>query len=104
MVHQEGRITLRVGNIRNYYLRLGSILEMFPPDAIGGSSKAEPGLAILVHFKPGSSAETDIDGGKLMFRNRSAVREFFESSAAVVGDVVVIEKLSERTFNIHLES
>jgi len=103
-MQDEGRITLQIGNIRNHYLRLSSILEMFPPDAIGGPNKAEMGVPIEVKFEPGSTTQTDIDGSKLMFRNRGAVREFFESSAAEVGHVVVVQKLSARKFNIYLES
>jgi hypothetical protein len=39
----------------------------------------------------------------MIFRNRGAVRDFLESSAASAGDVVIVERTADRVLEVRLE-
>jgi hypothetical protein len=53
-----------------------------------------------VQFVPVSTIKTDIAGDKMILRDRSATREFFDQAKVVAGDRVVIERLDRTTFRI----
>ncbi|MDF2797548.1 MAG: hypothetical protein K0R85_292 [Devosia sp.] len=107
-------VTLTDGNVRNGHFYLKSILEFFPPEAIGGSDKSQMSKVILtVDYRPGSKATTtDITGPNRLsnekrsshcfFRERAPTREFFRRSGAVGGDTVVIERISPMHFAVSL--
>ncbi len=97
------RVKLTGGNVRNFHFYLRDCLDVIPAGGIGGKNKGSPGEAFTVRFEPGTTVETDVDGDKLIFRNRKAVRAFFEASAASEGDVVVIEKSGDRSLTVWLE-
>jgi hypothetical protein len=92
-------VQLTGGNVRNYHINLRGTFGIFPEDALGGSSKDAQGCKLEVRF--GSErTQTDIDEGKAIFRERGAVRRFFEERAVKEGDYVLIERLSERTYRV----
>lgn len=97
------RITLTGGNVRNHHFYLRDAASLLPADSIGGKNADERALPITVRFTPGPTVETDVDGAKMIFRDRSAVRTFMESAAAVEGDVVVLELTGPRTVEVTLE-
>jgi hypothetical protein len=62
----------------------------FPCSVVGGSNsddKAENELT--VEFVPGSTVKTDIAGDKMILRNRSAVRDFFQRAGVEEGDRIL---------------
>jgi hypothetical protein len=97
------RITLTGGNIRRYHFYLRHCRSLIPPGAIGGKNKSDLGQPITVRFEPGQTIETDVAGDKMIFRNRGAVRDFLENSAAAEGDVVVVERTGDRVLEVRLE-
>lgn len=97
------RIPLTGGNIRNSHFYLRAVRHLLPRDAIGGSNKSAAGQPISVSFAPGQTIETDIDGEKMIFRDRAAVRAFFDVVRPQEGDHVLFRRLSERRFAASLE-
>jgi hypothetical protein len=91
------------GNVRNYHINLRGAFGLFPDDAFGGPNETVAGAAVKVTF--GSEAiETDIDEGKAIFRERGAIRRFFENEAVVEGDLVLIERTGARSFEVRKAS
>lgn len=96
-----GVIEITGGNLRNDHLYLGSMLDLFPPDSIGGSNEETRGTDIEVHCGIDNPIVTDIAGDKKIFRRRAWVREFFLSHNLKEGDRVVIEKTAGRRFHVY---
>lgn len=91
------------GNVRNHHINLRGAFGLFPDDALGGSNAASSGVPVKVTF--GSEPiETDIDESKAIFRERGAVRRFFESESIVEGDLVLIERTGPRAFEVRKAS
>ena len=91
------------GNVRNHHINLRGAFGLFPDDALGGSNEAAAGTTLQVTF--GSElVETDIDEGKAIFRERGAVRRFFENESVVEGDLVLIERTGPRAFEVRKAS
>lgn len=97
------RVPLTEGNVRNGHFYLRECRDLLPTDCIGGGSKAELRRSVTVQFEPGPTVDTDVDGTKMLFRNRRAQREFLEASAAEAGDIVILERLDARTICVWLE-
>jgi hypothetical protein len=87
------------GNVRNHHINLRGADGLFPDDAMGGKNASVAGVPIMLRIGT-EIIETDIDATKAIFRERSAIRRFFESEGVVEGDLVLIEKLSEREFAV----
>lgn len=100
---KTARIVLNAANIRNHHFYLRDCPEIIPEGGLGGTNKAESGVPFTVRFEPGSTVETDVPKDKMFFRNRKAIREFFEGTAAVAGDVVILEQVGEREILARLE-
>lgn len=98
------RISLTAGNLRNAHIYLRGARHLLPEDAIGGSNADAAGTPLTVKFVPGSTIKTDIAGDKMIFRNRAAVRQFFERSGAGAGDAVEISCSGPRQLQICLAS
>lgn len=92
-------IELTGGNIRNHHINLRGAFGLFPDDAPGGSNAEASGAEIELRF-PQETVATDIDETKAIFRERGAVRRFFESEAMADGDLVLIERVDARAFEI----
>jgi hypothetical protein len=95
---QWADIPLTQGNLNNHHFYLRAAVSLLPKDSIGGKNKDEPGRPIQVSFQPGQMVETDVDGGKMILRSRSPIRDFFERSGCAAGDAVRITRVAERQF------
>jgi hypothetical protein len=92
-------VELTGGNVRNHHINLRGTYGLFPADALGGSNKTAKGSELEVRF--GSEVvQTDIDETKAIFRERGAIQRFFENEAIVEGDLVVIERVADRSYRV----
>ena len=101
---EVGRVKLTAGNIRNHHFYLRGCDPLIPEGGIGGKNKDAPGRPFTVRFEPGPTVETDIDGAKMILRDRKAVRAFLESAAATEGDVVCLQRIGDREVVVWLEA
>jgi hypothetical protein len=84
-------VELTDGNVRNHHIYLRD-MHWIPQAAIGGGNVSEAADEHLtVTFSPGQIVKTDIAGDKMIFRERGAVRDFFERVGAKGGTRVVVE-------------
>ena len=70
-------VVLTEGNIRNNHIYLGSIIDIFPPDSIGGGNSSTAGEPITLCVSSDQPIQTDIAGDKRIFRQRSWGRPLF---------------------------
>ena len=107
-------LPLSEANIANRHFYLRSILEFFPPEAVGGSDKTQTADRLLtVRYQPGLTVDTDIAGpnrdslqkrsSHLFFRDRASVRDFFVRSGARGGDTLIIRRELRNTYTVTLE-
>lgn len=97
-----GIIELTQGNLKNDHLYLTTIMELFPPNAIGGSSEADRAEQLLeVHSGIGDPVVTDIAGEKKIFRKRAWVGEFFAVHGLDAGDRVVVERTGPHRYHVY---
>lgn len=87
------------GNVRNHHINLRGALGLFPADCLGGSNVETAGAAIDLHIGS-EKVETDIDETKAIFREREAIRRFFENEHIEEGDLVLIQRVDARNFEI----
>ena len=92
-------VELTGGNIRNFHIDLRGAFGLFPDDCLGDSSEESSGKPIAVRFGV-ETVDTDIDETKAIFRERAAVRKLFESENMAEGDLVLIERMAPRAFNV----
>lgn len=78
-------------------LCLEGLFGLFPDNSLGGSDTTEAGQEIEIQIGP-DTVRTDIDQTNAMFRDRSAIRRFFEAERIQEGDLILIERLSDRSF------
>lgn len=94
-------ITLTQGNLNNNHLYLSSIIDIFPPDSIGGPNESTAGTVLEIHCGIGEAIFTDIAGDKKIFRKRSWVGDFFLAHSIQAGDKVVIERTDPNRYHIY---
>jgi len=87
------------GNVRNHHINLRGAFGLFPDDALGGSNLASAGRPVKVWID-GGAISTDIDEKKAIFRERGAVRRFFQNDAVAAGDLVLIERIGAREYQV----
>jgi hypothetical protein len=88
------------GNLNNCHLYLREVLDLFPPEVVGGRNQAHAALrTVRVLFRNGA-VETDIDGTKNSFRKRRWLARFFKESGIQVGDRVLLEQLAPYVYQI----
>jgi hypothetical protein len=92
-------IELSGGNIRNHHINLRGAFGLFPDDCFGGSNESLAAKPISL-FIASESVDTDIDEAKAIFRERGAVRRFFEAENLVEGDLVLIERQEGRSYRV----
>ena len=107
-IHSLGRREVRVtkGGLDNGYISLSAIKDFFPPAAVGGSKKVSIAPKLLTLVFECRSFRSDIDGGeKWIIRNRGryGMRGFLGLTKAKAGDVVVIDKLADYVYALHLK-
>jgi hypothetical protein len=87
------------GNVRNHHINLRGAFGLFPDDCFGGNNAASAAKPITLQIGADTVA-TDVDETKAIFRERGAIRRFFESEAIEEGDLVLIERLLGRTYRL----
>jgi hypothetical protein len=93
-------LELSGGNIRNHHFYLHGI-PWLPKEVIGGTSAQDTAKEVLeVTFSNVKSNHTDLAGDKMIFRERAAVREFFEDINATEGTRITIEKTGPRSIHV----
>lgn len=92
-------VELSGGNVRNNHINLRGTFGLFPDDALGGPNAESAGADIELRF-PQETILTDIDETKAIFRERAAMRRFFESEGVAEGDLVLIQRIDARAFEI----
>lgn len=96
-----GKVKVTAGNIQNDHIYLNKIIGMFPKEAIGGSNKASQAKQLLTVIYDGvGRTQTDIDGSKKFFRERSFVKQFFKTWKFKDGDEVLITRLGPYEFEV----
>ena len=98
-------IEINGANLRNDHIYLRDAAFLFSSTVIGGGNKSDlADESLTVEFQPGRTVETDIAGDKMIFRERSAVKDFFERSGAVEGDRVILQAIGPRKIRVTLAS
>ena len=87
------------GNVRDHRIALPGVLGLFPEDCLGGSDGSLAGRPINVSIGT-DTVDTDIDGSQAMFRERGAVRRFFEEEKLADGDLISIERVGDRSYHV----
>jgi DNA polymerase-3 subunit epsilon len=99
-----GQTTLTAGNINNNHIYLRDFFHVFPKEVVGGSNASSAAQqTICVDWGGNSVAVTDLDGTKKFFRKRGWVREFFERTGAIAGDVVLVQVVAPYSYKVSLE-
>ena len=91
------------GNVRNHHINLRGAFGLFPDSALGGTNESSAGMPVKVMFGH-EKVETDIDEGKAIFRERGAIRRFFEAENMIEGDLVLVERLEDGTYEVRKAS
>ena len=87
------------GNVRIFHVNLRGALGFFPEDSLGGSNESLAGKPIEIQIGA-ETVKTDIDETKAIFRERGAIRRFFEDQAVIEGDLILIERISPRRYHL----
>jgi hypothetical protein len=87
------------GNVRNHHINLRGTFGLFPDDCFGGNNESTAAKSITLEIGA-RKIDTDIDETKAIFRERGAIRRFFEDESIVEGDLVLIERLETRSYRI----
>lgn len=88
------------GGVRNGYLSLRGHLDFFPSSSIGGSTEQVGGDPLSVDFDGVGEAQTDVNGPKQRFRNRSQTRAFIDHHDLAQGDLVEIRRVGEGRYTV----
>lgn len=107
-------LPLSEGNIANGHFYLSSILDFFPPEAVGGSGRTQTAdRPLTVRCEPDRTVKTDIAGPNrdslqnrsphLFFRGRTLIRDFFKRSGARGGDTLVTQRDARNIYTVTLE-
>lgn len=94
-------IELTQGNLNNNHLYLSSIIDLFPPESIGGPNESELGAQLEIHCGIAEPVLTDIAGDKKIFRKRSWVGAFFRSHSLSAGSRIIIERTGVNRYHIY---
>jgi hypothetical protein len=103
MHNSIAKMPITGGNLRNHHFYLRTCTHLIPEGGVGGKNREDPGQPFQVMFEPGTTVETDVDGSKMILRNRQAVRDFFKRTGASEGDFVVIERVADRQLLVRLQ-
>ena len=91
------------GNVRNHHIDLRGAFGLFPDDCLGGPNVPLAGRPIRVDIGV-EAVDTDIDEGRAIFRERGAIRRFFEHERMAEGDLVLIERVGDRSYHVRKAS
>ena len=92
-------IEVSAGTLRDRHIDLRGMLGLFPSDRLGGSDRTAASHAIRLRLGS-ETVETDIDEGEAAFRECGAIRRFFENERVAEGDLLLIERVGDRSYNV----
>ncbi len=104
-------LQVTAGNVRHNHVYVNGHYDFFPPDCIGGAKRSTDsptidiqldGLNRTVRTDIGRDAKTGRPRG--FFRSRGWVRQFFERHEVKPGTLLALERLSERSYRLSVES
>lgn len=100
-----GEIEVNDANLRNNHFYLRPLIDKFPSDVIGGSSKASKAKGeVVIDWGGPEPVRTDIDGqDKKFFRARGWIGAFYKLHGARAGDFVVIEETAPSRYRVSLK-
>ena len=90
-------IEVSEGSLTADCLNLHGAFGLFPENSFGGSDSSKSARPITLQIG-GASIDTDIDEAKAIFRERGAIRQFFRDESVTKGDLVLLERVGDRTF------
>jgi len=93
-------LTITQGNVNNHHLYLTEVMDLFPPDAIGGHNRKVAAPRRVRVLWGGKPVETDIVADKHIFRRRQWVGQFFEANRIVPGDRVLLEQMEPYLYRV----
>lgn len=95
-------LTATGGALRNGYIHIRGHESFFPPDAIGGRKKHEPGRTIMLHFAgTDETVETDIDPKRLIRLGREGlVKAFFRFHGIREGGRFRVARVADREYRL----
>lgn len=95
-------VTITEGAISHNYFSVGSILNFFPNDAIGGANRNKSAeRKVKIYWGAGNPVRSDIAGDKNFFRERSWAKDFYDAHKISGGDEVVVERVSRYEYHIY---
>lgn len=98
------------GNLRNNHIYINGHYDFFPEDCVGGPRRGQGAGAVPIEIVLdglGETVRTDIGteaaNGKprRFFRGRTWVRRFFEHHEVKTGDVLAMERVSQRRYRLY---
>lgn len=92
-------LTVTQGNVNNNHLYLTEAMDLFPPDALGGTGKASAARTVCVEWN-GGEVETDVVRSRNIFRRRAWVGRFFAANGIAAGDRVLLEQVEPYRFRV----
>jgi hypothetical protein len=104
-------LRVTAGNVRQNHVYVNGHYDFFPPDCIGGPRRSADcrtidiqleGLGQTIRTDIGRSATTGRPRG--FFRARGWVRQFFEHHKVKPGSFLALERLSERSYRLSVQS
>ncbi|UYV36217.1 hypothetical protein N4R57_14455 [Rhodobacteraceae bacterium D3-12] len=98
----DNTVQITESDVRNRYIPLRHVIQMFPPDCLGGDNgSTDPGALVTIHLDGVKEpVVTDLYKTKKTPRKTGTVREFYERGNAKGGSHLFIEKLAPREFRI----
>lgn len=103
-------VSVTGGNLRNEHLYISRHYDFFPPDCVGGPRRSPTSRGIDIYLDGlGETVRTDIGSDartgkpRRFLRGRAWVRQFFEHHSVKPGTLLVLERLSERSYRLSVE-
>lgn len=89
------------GALRNNHIRLTGIMDWFEADAVGGANRDSAAQSqVVVDWDGHPGTETDLDGAKAIFRDRSLIAHFVRDTGLQAGEQVEIRRLAPYRYRL----
>ncbi|UYM14897.1 ASCH domain-containing protein [Endozoicomonas euniceicola] len=98
----EGEVVVTQGNINNNHIYVRNVVQLFPPECIGGANRREQASQLFTLYldKVEEPVKSDIDGKKKIFRERRAIGQFLKLNGVVANDKVQIKKVGQYEYQV----
>ena len=89
------------GALRNNHIRLTGIMDWFEADVVGGANRdSEAHRRVVVDWDGHPGTETDLDGTKSIFRDRSLIPRFMHDTGLQGGEKVEISRMAPYRYRL----